>query len=223
MGTDSLEAAELTTYNFNINAMESQPIQRPRKTKNTVKIKDLEDIEKDTNIMVERVTKKCDLPEDLIRHQYKDFMNLCPEGNMTKEKFLQLAEQALGGEASFLVDVMFRVFDDDHSGSIDFEEFILALNATKMTTAEEKLQWIFNVFDKDGGGSIDASEIHEMVVGLCTLSGIEVTKVEADQCTSEIMEAIDVDNDGDVTKEEFILNARKSDFIANLLEEGDDL
>ena len=47
-----MEAAELTTYNFNINAMESQPIQRPRKTKNTVKIKDLEDIEKDTNIMV---------------------------------------------------------------------------------------------------------------------------------------------------------------------------
>ena len=41
---------------------------------------------------MERVTKKCDLPEDLIRHQYKDFMNLCPEGNMTKEKFLQLAE-----------------------------------------------------------------------------------------------------------------------------------
>ena len=53
---------------------------------------------------------------------------------------------------------------------------------------------------RDGGGSIDASEIHEMVVGLCTLSGIEVTKVEAVQCTSEIMEAIDVDNDGDVTK-----------------------
>ena len=43
-------------------------------------------------LQVERVTKKCDLPEDLIRHQYKDFMNLCPEGNMTKEKFLQLAE-----------------------------------------------------------------------------------------------------------------------------------
>ena len=53
---------------------------------------------------------------------------------------------------------------------------------------------------RDGGGSIDASEIHEMVVGLCTLSGIEVTKLEADQCTSEIMEAIDVDIDGDVTK-----------------------
>ena len=107
-----MEAAELTTYHFNIRAMESQSIQRPRKTKNTVKIKDLEDIEKETNIMViyfiyskkcaysilamylqvERVTKKCDLPEDLIRHQYKDFMNLCPEGNMTKEKFLQLAE-----------------------------------------------------------------------------------------------------------------------------------
>ena len=47
-----MEAAELTTDHFNIRAMESQSIQRTRKTKNTVKIKDLEDIEKETNIMV---------------------------------------------------------------------------------------------------------------------------------------------------------------------------
>ena len=146
---------------------------------------------------------------------------------------------------------MFRIFDDDNSGTIDFEEFILALNATKsgiliifmttfisvtvrMTTPDQKLQWIFNVFDRckclslfpqnrqlifltrDGGGTIDAQEIHEMVLGLFAMSGMEVsnnnddedyyddhTKVsseEADACTQEILEAIDVDKDGDVTK-----------------------
>ena len=40
-------------------------------------------------------------------------------------------KQVLGDEAHFLVNAMFRIFDDDNSGTIDFEEFILALNATK--------------------------------------------------------------------------------------------
>ena len=76
-------------------------------------------------------------------------------------------KQVLGDEAHFLVNAMFRIFDDDNSGTIDFEEFILALNATKseitivnyfyddiylrycrMTTPDQKLQWIFNVFDR---------------------------------------------------------------------------
>ena len=72
------------------------------------------------------------------------------------------------------------------------------------------------ILTRDGGGTIDAQEIHEMVMGLFAMSGMEVTndekdhndnydnddKVnaeEADACTLEILEAIDVDKDGDVT------------------------
>ena len=63
------------------------------------------------------------------------------------------------------MEALFRIFDDDRSGSIDFQEFILALNITKynkyyddlshnvcvllrITKAEDKLKWIFTVFDK---------------------------------------------------------------------------
>ena len=113
------------------------------------------------------------------------------------------------------------------------------------------------ILTRDGGGTIDAQEIHEMVMGLFAMSGMEVTtdtddsdkndndddyvKVtaeEADACTLEILEAIDVDKDGDVTmvrgryfpiyydgagvlflfQEEFIEHARKSSFIDNLLQ-----
>ena len=44
---------------------------------------------------------------------------------------LVLLQQVLGDEAPFLADALFRVFDDDGSGSMDFQEYILALNATK--------------------------------------------------------------------------------------------
>ena len=68
-----------------------------------------------------------------------------------------------------------------------------------MTTPDQKLKWIFNVFDKDGGGTIDAEEISEMVRGLFSMSGIEVDEDEVENSTREILEAVDVDDDGDIT------------------------
>ena len=83
-----------------------------------------------------------------------------------------------------------------------------------------KLTWIFNVFDEDGGGSIDIDEVIKLVIGLTTLNGIEVEKQVLLTCVQDILEAIDVDGDGDITKEEFVNNAMKSDFIRNLLVEN---
>ena len=83
------------------------------------------------NEVVELLMKKTEFEEVSIRSQYKSFMSVCPSGQMSKEKFLSLYQQVLGDEASFLVEALFRIFDDDQSGSIDFQEFILALNATK--------------------------------------------------------------------------------------------
>ena len=69
----------------------------------------------------------------------------------------------------------------------------------RMTTPDQKLKWIFNVFDKDGGGTIDAEEISEMVRGLFSMSGIEVDEDEVENSTREILQAVDVDDDGDIT------------------------
>ena len=40
-------------------------------------------------------------------------------------------------------------------------------------------------------------------------------------CVQEILEAIDEDNDGEITREEFVDNALKSSFIRNLIGEED--
>ena len=42
-------------------------------------------------------------------------------------------------------------------------------------------------------------------------------------CVQEILEAIDEDNDGEITREEFVENAMKSSFIRNLIgEDGEE-
>ena len=41
---------------------------------------------------VERLLKKSEFSEGAIRSQYRSFMSICPDGVMSREKFLQLAE-----------------------------------------------------------------------------------------------------------------------------------
>ena len=120
-------------------AKAKENIVEPAIEEEEMKKEDLEAVEE----MIERLVKKSEFSEDSIRSQYKSFMSVCPEGQMTKEKFLSLSQQVLGDEAEFLVEALFRVFDDDKSGSIDFEEFILALNATKFIfTIKETSFWL---------------------------------------------------------------------------------
>ena len=61
-----------------------------------------------------------------------------------------------------LAESLFRVFDEDKSGSLSFEEWVEASQAPALDTTEEKLSWIFTAFDSDGGGSIDYEEITDI-------------------------------------------------------------
>ena len=138
-------------------------------------------------------------------------MKTCPNGEMTKSQFLA----AQGGP---LADSLCRVFDEDSSGSMDFTEYMLANNCTSLAQPQEKLSWIFNVFDEDGGGSIDIDEVIKLVIGLTNMGGVEAEREVLLACDQDILEAIDVDRDGDITREEFVNNAMKSSFIRNILE-----
>ena len=136
---------------------------------------------------------------------------------MTKEKFADLSVDALGDEADFLADSMFKAFDIDSNGTMDFTEYMLAINSTGLNSPEDKLEWMFDVFDKDGGGTISAEEIDVVLQGLFEMSGKDFEDNELDQVTRDIMDAIDADGDGDVTKDEFIRNAMKCQFISGML------
>ena len=76
---------------------------------------------------------------------------------------------------------------------------------------------MFTAFDGDGGGSIDVGEIKDIVIGLFRLAGIEEDDVLLDTCVTDVLEAVDKDGDGDISKEEFVKNAMQSKFIFNML------
>ena len=94
-------------------------------------------------------------------------------------------------------------------------------NAPNLDSPEEKLDWIFTAFDQDGGGTIDVDEVSEIVVALFKMAGKEITGLlseqEIEDCVDDIIDAVDADGDGVITKEEFVQNAMNCDFICNMV------
>ena len=48
-------------------------------------------------------------------------------------------------DPSLIIEHLFRIFDRDNDGTIDFKEFVLATEITSSGDPEEKLRWTFKV------------------------------------------------------------------------------
>ena len=105
----------------------------------------------------------------------------------------------------------------DKSGNLDFFEFVQANSVKNLNTPEDKLGWMFDAFDADGGGTVDGDEITNILVGLFRLGGIEEDEDLLAACVFDVIEAVDQEGDGDISKEEFVKNAMKCKFIFNML------
>ena len=148
---------------------------------------------------------------------YDKFFKKYPNGKICKKDFL---EESKG---NLIAESLFNVFDEDKSGCLDFYEFMMVKNTSSLQTPEEKLSWIFSAFDRDGSGSIDTNEITDIVRGLYKIASKPLVEEDIAASVKEITDAIDVNNDGDISKEEFIENAMKSSFIYKIVTEDADI
>ena len=118
---------------------------------------------------------------------------------------------------------------------------MMVKTAPNMESPEEKLQWIFNTFDKgltkincfmteeidfvsnnlkyftDGGGNIDDDEVYGVVHTLFKMIGKEISDDELDEIVDDILEKVDANGDGVISEKEFIENAMKSEFLADVV------
>ncbi|XP_052280785.1 neurocalcin-delta-like [Dreissena polymorpha] len=136
------------------------------------------------------------------------------KSKLTKQKFRSVYNSVFDGDADEFVGHLFRSFDSNQDGFVDFKEFIVGLCVSGSEKPETKLKLAFNMYDQDGNGSISREEVSpmsykltyspvycfsapEFIVGLC-VSGSEKPEIKLKLA----FHMYDQDGNGSISREE---------------------
>ena len=103
--------------------------------------------------------------ENVILVWYSNFMQDCPYGELTQDKFLELNGLFFPSYfyAEKFCEHFFTTFDTDLNGYLDFKEYLLAINKINAETPEDKLKVAFRILDLNGNGKLSFSEMTNFI------------------------------------------------------------
>ena len=104
-----------------------------------------------------------------------------------------------GADVDKLTKHIWRMYDTNNDGAIDFRELMLVLYVMSDGTAEQNLKQIFRIFDLNNDGKINHEEMEKITKDLSKLF-----KEEKNGLTENIFAEMDTNNDGEISEEEFI-------------------
>ncbi|XP_036386629.1 guanylyl cyclase-activating protein 1 [Megalops cyprinoides] len=157
-------------------------------------------------------------------HQwYRKFMTECPSGLLTFYEFKQFfGLKNLSESSNEYVYTMFKTFDMNDDGFIDFMEYVAALSLVLKGSVQKKLRWYFKLYDVDGNGCIDREELLTIIKSIRAINGSK-QEMSAEDFTNMVFNKIDINGDGELSLEEFVEGIQNDQMLLDMLTQSLDL
>lgn len=141
---------------------------------------------------------------------------------MTRDKFIEMyALFYPSGNAQKFCKQVFRVFDQNNSGYIDFKELMMSVSLTACGDLRKKIELAFRLFDLNRNGLVEEKEMITIVEAIYDLLDYDISRRSGSNSAKErvrnILHQLDKDNNRCLTKDEFIEGCLKDPLIRDLL------
>lgn len=141
-----------------------------------------------------------------VREHFDAFVAEHPNGKMKKKDFREMMSKALPKkDAGKMEKHVFRIYDTNDDGYIDFVEFMVVFYIMSDGSPEEVLDKIFRVFDVNSDGTITKKELTRLIKDMYGLLNSEnAEQLSKDLIAKSAFAEMDKDEDGKITKDEFV-------------------
>ncbi|KAH8874171.1 Neurocalcin like [Schistosoma japonicum] len=173
---------------------------------------------------VEELLNQTSFTEAEIQDWYKGFLKECPTGHLSIDDFKRVYTKFFPyGESSRFAEYVFRTFDRNRDGLIDFRDFLSSLNVTNRGDLSQKLRWAFTMYDLDNDGYISRQDLVEVLTHIipCTWDNlsilIRICLLTEQKRTEKIFQLMDSDRDNRLSLDEFIDGVKCDKLLMRLL------
>ena len=148
-----------------------------------------------------------------IQDWYKRFMNECPTGSISKERYINLYRSYYprARNADAYAQMLFTAFDDDRDQALNFREFLRVVTVSQGTDEKAKLELAYKAYNRNQSETnLSRKELQNAVQAILNLVETqddtdENNDTDKRQRTVEwVMKRVGLDEKTEITKKEFI-------------------
>ncbi|KAM9960240.1 hypothetical protein ACTFIW_009368 [Dictyostelium discoideum] len=156
---------------------------------------------------------------DKLSKDYNEYSSKDKKSGFTEPEFIDFFYCRFRDWDKDLLKQLFKLFDTDCNGILDFKEFVTSLYIMTKAPVVEKLSLLFDLFDKDQSGHLEVDEVEKLIgvaVACGTSLGMDysgVTNYVFSICSAENMS----NKKKGMNKEEFIKAASNSDKFCKMI------